>query len=42
MFIYQGKALPQLQEVRLSVAHLLRKMATVSCSPDQGPKQGEE
>lgn len=42
MFIYQGKAIPQLQEVRLSIAHLLRKMATVSCSPDQGPKQGEE
>lgn len=42
MLIYQGKALPDFQEVQLSIAYLLRKMATISCSPSQRPKQSEE
>lgn len=42
MLIYQGKELPQLQEVRNSIGQLLRKMATVSNVPDQRPKQSEE
>ena len=42
MLIYQGKELPELGEVRLSIAHLLRKMAAISAAPDQRPKQSEE